>query len=68
VVALREAPGLELVGAQQLGEKRHGRCRSQGAGFMVMGLADPVSGGSAPHGGVNTKEPPTAPVPWITTS
>ena len=30
VVALREAPRLELVGAQQLGEKRQGRCGSLG--------------------------------------
>jgi len=48
MVALTEAPGLELLGAEQLGEERHGRCGAQGSGFMVLGLADPVSGGTPP--------------------
>jgi len=44
VVTLTEAPGLELLGAEQLGEERHGRCGSLGSGFMLLGLMDPVSG------------------------
>jgi hypothetical protein len=47
VVTLTEAPSLELLGAEQLGEERHGRCGSQGSGFMLLGLMDPVSGWAA---------------------
>ena len=47
VVTLSKAPRLELLGAEQLGEERHGRCEPQGSGFMVLGLADRVSGGAA---------------------
>jgi hypothetical protein len=42
----RGAPGLELLGAEQLGEERHRRCKPQESGFMVLGLADRVSGGA----------------------
>jgi hypothetical protein len=57
VVALAEAPGLELLGAEQLGEERHGRCGNAGSGFMLLGLVDHVSGGSTPRDGVNTMSP-----------
>ena len=36
VVALSKTPGLELLRAEQLEEERHGRCESQGSGFMVL--------------------------------
>jgi hypothetical protein len=45
VVALSEAPGLELLGAEQLGEERHDRCGLQGSRFIVLGLAEAVSVG-----------------------
>ena len=46
MVTLSKAPGLELLGAEQLGEERHGRCRRLKSGFMVLSLADRVSGGA----------------------
>ena len=42
----QQSARLELLGAEQLGEERHWRCKRLDSGFMVQGLADRVSGGA----------------------
>lgn len=48
VIVFTKTPGLELLGTEQLGEKRHGRCGSLESGPMLLGLVYRVSGGKPP--------------------